>query len=239
MTRIRAILFDKDGTLFDFHSTWSRFAQEIVREAAAGDAVKAAQLLAEIGFDVRTGRFEAGSIFAAGTNAELVEVLFPQLQGEALQQKIEEADQLATDMALTQAVALPGTLETLKVLRDLGYRLGIATNDSAAAARHTLELFGITDLFDAVFGYDSIARPKPAPDVIHAFAAATRLDVREIAMVGDNPHDLISARDALAGLAVGVLSGTSERVDLEGLADVLLDSVADLPDILESALQPG
>lgn len=238
MKQIRAILFDKDGTLFDFHSTWNQFAQAIVSEAAAGDAAKNAQLLAEIGFDAQTGLFDAGSIFAAGTNAELVEVLFPQLQGDALQRKIDEADQLAAGMALTQAMPLPGALETVKFLSKAGYRLGIATNDSAAAARKTIELFGVEDLFDAVFGYDSIDRPKPAPDVIHAFAAATCLDVREIAMVGDNPHDLISARDASAGLAVGVLSGNGGRGDLEALADVLIESVADLPEILESALQP-
>ena len=48
-------------------------------------------------------------------------------------------------------------------------------------------------------------------------------------MVGDNRHDLETARAAGAGLAVGVLSGTGTRETLAPMADVLLDSVADLP----------
>ena len=48
-------------------------------------------------------------------------------------------------------------------------------------------------------------------------------------MVGDNRHDLEMARAGGAGLAVGVLSGTGTREALPPLADVVLDSVADLP----------
>ncbi len=52
-------------------------------------------------------------------------------------------------------------------------------------------------------------------------------------MIGDNVHDLQMARAGGAGLAVGVLSGTGSRQDLEGLADLIIDSVAQLPHVLE------
>jgi phosphoglycolate phosphatase len=55
----------------------------------------------------------------------------------------------------------------------------------------------------------------------------------EIAMVGDNLHDLETAHAAGAGLAVGVLSGNSPREALESHADVVLDSVAGLPELLK------
>ena len=48
-------------------------------------------------------------------------------------------------------------------------------------------------------------------------------------MVGDAVHDLAMGRAAGAGLNVGVLSGTSGREDLEGYADLILDSINDLP----------
>ena len=50
-------------------------------------------------------------------------------------------------------------------------------------------------------------------------------------MVGDNRHDLEMARAGGAGLAVGVLSGTGTRETLAPMADVILDSIADLPGI--------
>jgi phosphoglycolate phosphatase len=53
-------------------------------------------------------------------------------------------------------------------------------------------------------------------------------------VIGDNPHDLEMARSARAGAAIGVLSGNSGMDDLAPLADVVLDSVCDLPDWLLS-----
>ena len=61
-------------------------------------------------------------------------------------------------------------------------------------------------MFDAAYGYDAVANPKPAPDTILAFCDLTGLKPSEIAMVGDNRHDLEMARAGGAGLAVGVLS---------------------------------
>ena len=54
-------------------------------------------------------------------------------------------------------------------------------------------------------------------------------------MVGDNRHDLEMARAGGAGLAVGVLSGTGTRETLAPMADVILDSIADLPGYLAGA----
>ena len=47
--------------------------------------------------------------------------------------------------------------------------------------------------------------------------------------VGDAVHDLAMGRAASVGLNVGVLSGTSGREDLAGLADVIVASIAELP----------
>jgi phosphoglycolate phosphatase len=199
MNEIRGILFDKDGTLLDFDATWGAFAQELVMEAAGGDPQEAARLLRLIGYDPQTRRFAAGSLFAAGTNAELVAALHPDLSGERLAHRIAEANRRATAIPV---LPLPGVAETIRLLGATGFRLGLATN---------------------------VARPKPAPDVVLAFAGTVGLNPAHIAVVGDNPHDMRCARDAGAGLAIGVLSGNSRREDLAPLADCILESVADLP----------
>jgi len=61
------------------------------------------------------------------------------------------------------------------------------------------------------------------------FAKKVGLEPAAIAMVGDNLHDLETAQAAKAGLGIGVLSGNSPREALEPHADVVLNSVADLP----------
>ena len=53
-------------------------------------------------------------------------------------------------------------------------------------------------------------------------------------MVGDNPQDMMAARNGGAGLALAVLTGASSREDIAHLADHVLGSVADVPALLES-----
>jgi phosphoglycolate phosphatase len=96
---------------------------------------------------------------------------------------------------------------------------------------------GVAQLFDAAYGYDAVANPKPAPDTIQAFSDLTGLKPTAIAMVGDNRHDLEMARAGGCGLAVGVLSGTGTRESLAEIADAILDSVADLPDFLSARVR--
>ena len=51
-------------------------------------------------------------------------------------------------------------------------------------------------------------------------------------MVGDNSHDMEEARNGGAGLAIAVLSGNSQHGDIAHMADHVLDSISDLPDLM-------
>jgi phosphoglycolate phosphatase len=233
MAIIRGILFDKDGTLIDFDATWAAVARRMAMEAAGGDALRADYLLDLSGLDLAAGRFRADSVFAAGTNAEVVALWHPDTTQDELPGLVAHYDAITAREGASCAVAIPGMREALSALHAAGYRLGVATNDSTAGAVRTLAALGVSDLFDVAYGYDSVERPKPAPDVVHAFAVRANLALAEIAFVGDNRHDLEAGRAAHAGLVVGVLSGTGTRDTLAPLADVVLDSVADLPAYLQ------
>jgi phosphoglycolate phosphatase len=232
---IRGVLFDKDGTLVDFEAPGTALARRMALKAADGDAARADFLLDQGGLDLATGRFRADSIFAAGTNADVVELWHPHLKGEELADTVARFDAWTAVEASKSAVPLRGIAEALSTLHGRGMKLGVATNDSTVAARLTVEALSWAPLFSGVFGYDSVQNPKPAPDVVFAFARLAGLSPAEIAFVGDNRHDLECGRAAHAGLVVGVLSGTGTRAALAPLADALLDSVANLPAHLSAA----
>jgi phosphoglycolate phosphatase len=234
---IKGILFDKDGTLVDFNATWLGVADFMAMDAADGDRWKADRLLAAAGFDFANQRFKPDSIFASGTNLDVVELWFPRLSNEDQMLAVARFNEITSVQGSTMAVALPGIVETLAALHKRSYRLGVATNDSTSGAEKTLVTLGVAQLFDAAYGYDAVANPKPAPDTIQAFCDLTGLKPSEIAMVGDNRHDLEMARAGGCGLAVGVLSGTGTRESLAEIADVILDSVADLPDFLSARVR--
>jgi phosphoglycolate phosphatase len=226
---MRGILFDKDGTLLDFEASWARVYQELCLDLAEGDAAVAEAMLVAGGYDPTAKRFRAGGALAAGHTVDIVQLWYPALAGAALDAMVKRIDAVFYENGITSSVPVPGLRETLAELSRAGLAMGVATNDGTAATKAALAALDVAHFLPHVFGYDSVARPKPAPDIVNAFAAATGLPLASIAVIGDNPHDLQMARSAGAGAAIGVLTGNSRREDLTPLADAILDSVRDLP----------
>jgi phosphoglycolate phosphatase len=226
---IKGILFDKDGTLVDFQATWFAIGDLMALDAAGGNRDEADRLMQVAGYDYEAHCFKGDSVFAAGTNADIVALWYPAADADRKRAMITHFDTFTAEQGALQAVPLPGSKDAIANLHGSGFRLGVATNDSTSGAEKTLLALGMAQMFDAAYGYDAVANPKPAPDVVQAFSDLTGLRSTEIAMVGDNRHDLEMARAGGCGLAIGVLSGTGTRQSLAEMADVLLDSIADLP----------
>jgi phosphoglycolate phosphatase len=226
---MRAILFDKDGTLLDFERTWTPLLRRIALDAARGDAARAAELLEAGGFDPEVGRFRSGSAVAAGTSEIIVRLWHPRLHGAAFSAKVEKMDRLFTAHGGAHSVPIDGADAALDLLAARGFVMGVATNDASSAAVASLTATGMIRNLPHVFGYDSVAAPKPAADMVLAFCAAARVAPEETVVVGDNAHDLIMARSAGAALAIGVTSGNSAVADLAPLADAIIGSIRELP----------
>ncbi|TYC48554.1 HAD family hydrolase [Rhodobacterales bacterium] len=224
---IKAILFDKDGTLLDFAATFAPAYRQAADLATRGDPELARHLLTGTGMDIETEMAAAGSLLAAG-NSEEIAAAWIALGADGPRDTLSaELDHIFTQ-AMHAATALPGVPAAVKALRDMGYTLGVASSDSEAAIRAFLSGKSLTDTFSFVCGYDSGHGPKPEPGMLLAFARDIGLPPSRIAMIGDNTHDLEMARAAGAGLAIGVLSGTSNRDDLAVLADDVLQDAAEL-----------
>lgn len=234
---VRGLLFDKDGTLFDFTATWGGVV-EAVLDQLTDDRTLRPRLAQAIGYDSATGRFVAGSPVVAGTGAEIAVALAGHLPGRSIAEIEMIANETAEAAVITGTMvpAVPDMPGFLDGLRAGGYRLGIATHDSEAGARAHMQGLGALDRFDFVAGYDSGHGLKPGPGMLLAFAAATGLAPAEIAMIGDSLHDLGVAPAAGAAAAIGVLTGPATHADLAPLADHVLDSIADLPVLLARGL---
>jgi phosphoglycolate phosphatase len=224
---IKGVLFDKDGTLFDFFSTWKPIYEALAHHTANGDPDLARRLL-DVTRDPETG--EAHPLFAAGSWGELATV-WGAMAGHAEAATLEAyykeyAHRQARPHPVTDLPAL------FLALRSEGLRLGIATMDSFAAALRDLQAFGIASLVDFVAGYDSGHGLKPSAGMAGAFCRTVGLRPSEIIVVGDTLHDLQMARAAGAARAVAVLTGASPRRVLEGSADDVLASIAELPALL-------
>ena len=71
---IRAAIFDKDGTLFDFQSTWGVWTGHILSMIAGSDVELCQSLASALQYDAVAGRVLPGSLIVAGTPAEIAKV---------------------------------------------------------------------------------------------------------------------------------------------------------------------
>ncbi len=225
---IDGLLFDKDGTLFDFRISWGQWAAAFLR-SIADDAAHADRLGRAIGFDTRTLGFAPDSPVISATAADIAAVLAVHLPGVTAADLTNRIDDSAGRAPMCEAVPLAPLLTGL---RDRGLRLGLATNDSEAPARRHLQAHGIAGFFDFIAGADSGHGAKPGPGMCQAFATALGLDPARVAMVGDSRHDLQAGR--AAGMrTIAVLTGVASATDLAPLADAVLPDIGALPGWLD------
>ncbi|MEQ8664127.1 MAG: HAD family hydrolase [Rhodospirillales bacterium] len=228
---ISGILFDKDGTLIDYHESFMPLNWRMAKNLARGDDALARHLMLIGGWDPETDRIKPGTPLAAWTLAEIAEFYHDETAIDDPAETLSIVVQ-ASETGPAEAVAVTDLPAVLGPFKDMGLKLGITTSDHTAAARATVERFGIDGLMDFVAGYDAGYGSKPQPGMIHGFCEAFGLAPETIMVVGDNRHDIEFARAGGAGWAVGVLTGTSVREDLEPIADFVLDDITGLPGLL-------
>lgn len=224
MQQIKGVLFDKDGTLFDFHATWGVWARTLLLDNSGGDAVLAARMGEAIGYDYHNGEFAPDSMVIFDTPPDIAAALLPFFDDETVPSLTKRLNDAAALVPMVEAVPL---IPFLLGLEARGLKLGVATNDGEAPARAHLGASGIAGMFDFIVGSDSGFGGKPAPGMQLAFAEHVGLDCGVIAMVGDSVHDLVAGR-AAGMVTVAVLTGVAGQDELAPYADVVLPDIGHL-----------
>ncbi|MCP4823915.1 MAG: HAD family hydrolase [Shimia sp.] len=223
--RVDGLLFDKDGTLFDFGATWNGWAASMIDRFAKGDGAVSQRIADALMFDLTAKAFLPESFVIAGTNREAAEAVAGALPGSDVDAIDEELMLAAAEAPLAPAVPLAPLMDRF---REVGLKLGVMTNDTEYGAKAHLTEAGVMDRFDFVAGFDSGFGAKPEPGPLLAFAEHTKLAPARVAMVGDSTHDLIAGRRA--GMqTVAVLTGVALEAELAPHADVVLPNIGHIP----------
>ncbi len=227
---IEGIIFDKDGTLFDFHSTWADWTCSLLVALAAEYGTSPDILARAVDFDLAAGRFIPGSPLIGATNLEGAELLAGAIPG-ADARAIEETIRL-TSAEAPLAAAVP-LVPFLTGLAARGLKIGLVTNDTEYGARTHLRSAGVLEHFDFIAGYDTGHGAKPEAGGLLAFARAMGLAPSRVVMVGDSTHDLIPGR--AAGMhTLGVLTGIAKTAELAPYADDVLPDIGHIPGWLDA-----
>jgi len=234
----RLIIFDKDGTLVDFHYLWGIWSEgyiQAITDALEGGERYRTPLCQALGYDPDARRILHDSPMAIEPADGLVKVAATVLYQQGLPWT------KATDIAwqglrvIREKINLPDLVRPVgdvaglfRRIRAQGIRIGVATTDERDLTLAAMKLLGAADLVDYyVCGDDGVAI-KPAPDMVVKICAALDVPPAETIVVGDTTADMLMGERAGVQLRVGVLTGVGNREDLVAHADVVIESIHDM-----------
>ncbi|GHB21172.1 phosphatase [Pseudovibrio japonicus] len=228
---VRAVLFDRDGTLIDLHKTWGAVLQHVLLDLAGGDEMVAIELGALVLFDYKRCACEPGSPIMTSPPSGYSEPWATHLGVDYNSAFLERIESLLLARATQCVSVFEDTTSSIKALADAGVPIGLATNGTEASAIAQLKHLGIFDYFTFVVGYDSGHGEKPDPGQLFGFAQHTGIEPHDIAMVGDSLHDMHAAKNA-GMLRVAVTTGAQTAEELQDHCDHLLDSLTELVNLM-------
>lgn len=133
----------------------------------------------------------------------------------------------------TLVTEFPTVLETVKVLKETGYKVGIVTTKLSDVVMKGLKLTKLDSYFDVIVALDHVKKAKPDPEPIIKALEQLSSKPEEAIMVGDNYHDILAGKNAGTQTA-GVAWTIKGRDYLEQFEpDYILEEMADLLGILE------
>ena len=187
---MRALIFDLDGTLID-----TVYAHVFAWQRALAEA----QLPIE-GWRIHRRIGMSGGLFTRALARELGRPLNDD-EIDAIQARHGE---LYREL-LPERRPLPGAVDLLRHLGELGVPYGIATSGRRPEIDASLEALGIGEGVTVVERGD-VMRAKPEPDLFLACQERMGVEIRDVTVVGDAVWDLLAARRA-GMLSVGLLTG--------------------------------
>ena len=234
---VDAVLFDKDGTLFDARVLLREMGRTrlrlLVQAGASSEAV--ARMCLAIGFDPESGEIDRNGPLACATPREealaaataLYLAGYPWASARRLALDAYEKSEKELDLSKV-ALLFPGATAALQSLSAAGVLLGLVTTDGRERSRRMLALAGIDALMSVVVGAEDFSHPKPDPEPLLKACDLLGVSPTRCAYVGDSPNDMLAASNAGVAVRAAVLSGIGDRSSLARAAAVVMESVASI-----------
>lgn len=216
---IKAILFDKDGTLLKFSKIWVESIVEFLKVKNLSEDSKK-KLLKKIGVK-ENKKVDENSILSSETVKDLA-IIFSEFMEESIEEIYKEIDDFLLEFLKNNKDGIKETCDLKSLFVDLkerGIIIGLFTSDNYRQAKFSMEYLELDKFIDFYAAAD-LYEKKPSTESLEIFKDKYSLKDDEIIIVGDSKVDMIFGRDTLK---LGVLCGTGSREMLEKYTENILE----------------
>jgi HAD superfamily hydrolase (TIGR01509 family) len=216
MARIRAVLFDIDGTLLDSNDAHAHAWLDALRGHGK-----------DVPYDLVRSKIGMGGDKLL---AELAKIDHESEEGKSIS---ERRIAILKAHYLPDIGPFPGARSLVDRIRSRGIVCVTATSARADDIADLLRAAAVADLMDAVVTADDVDRSKPDPDLIQAALDKVKMAADEVVLLGDTPYDIEAAKRVRVATIAFRCGGWSDE-DLED-AIAIYDGPADLAAKLDSS----
>ena len=219
--RLRAVLFDMDGTLLDTAPDFIAICQAMLAERGL-PRVDDKLIRDEISGGARA---MVSAAFAMSPEAEEFEAL-----------RLEFLERYQTDCAVHSKL-FDGMAELLADIESAKLIWGVVTNKPVRFAQPIMEQLGLSERSAVLICPDHVTKSKPDPEPLLLACKMLDLDPASVLFVGDDLRDIESGRDAgtkTAAVRYGYIH-PQDNPDHWG-ADVVVNHPLELRRVLDDAL---
>jgi len=223
LKKIKAIVFDLDGTLVKFTLDYKSLRRDVISSLIRRGAPSTILSPDESVFKT----FDTAAMYFRNDGGKEAAVM------KAYDEMIDICEKYEMEAA-HNTVIMPGVEIALQSLRKLGMKIGLCTNNGLKAVMYLVKKYRLREYFDAIVTRESIPNMKPDTGHFLATIAPLRVTPEETLMVGDSVMD-IKASKPLGATVVGINSGYKRQMNLqkEG-ADYLVESIVEVIGILKA-----
>ena len=228
---IKAIIFDKDGTIIDLGNTWDEptiHAMDVMMQLTDLSSEERTAFKRKMG--VEATEIVANSIVAAGSIHEQ-SVFLSQVVPLPVTEIEQKLEQLYYDAISASDVTLDVVAHVESILSELKekYLLGLVTNDNRRITEATLNKTGLNKFFAYVASANDF-KPKPDPSALYDLKEKHGVDLNEMVYIGDSSIDMEYGK--LTKAAIGLALDPSHQKHLTQ-ADYIIESFKEIPAIIE------
>lgn len=178
--KIKAVIFDLDGTLIDSESNYYEADKRV---------------LAEYGI-FNFNKEMKKKYIGIGTKDMMQDIIEKYSIADTIENLVKKKNEYYIEIAKTNTIVFPEMKKFLEILKENQYLLALASGSSLEIINTILSITRLSDFFDTIVSADIVKKGKPEPDLFIETARQIGISPENCLVVEDSQYGVEAAKRA-------------------------------------------